>query len=119
MIWKKLSGLVGATALALGGLLVAAVPAQAADSWMADRYCQTTQRCQSVSRTWGTPGTYPYQYTVHEHNSVESTRWPLTSATTSRSFQSQTGAVIVFIYTTGNLTGQSAACACIVYPCAV
>lgn len=83
---------------------------------LATRTCLTNERCKSTSSTYGAPGSD--EYTVHEHDSARSTRWPLTSAPTTRVFQSQTGTVEVFIYTTGILRSQSATCVCIQLPCA-
>lgn len=102
----------------LGGSVLLAAPASAADSWLGERTCTPQQRCRSTSSTSGVAGVYPYRYTKHVHNAANSTNWPLTSSRTTRSFQSQTGSVDVFIYTTGTLHSQTASCVCVSYPCA-
>lgn len=109
----KLLATIFATLLLCGTL---PMQAQASDAWLATRTCLTNERCKSTSSTYGAPGSD--EYTVHEHDSARSTRWPLTSAPTTRVFQSQTGTVEVFIYTTGILRSQSATCVCIQLPCA-
>lgn len=112
---------IGAAAAAIAlavSIMVAGTPAGASDGWLGDRHCATGSQCRSNSWTSGTPGAYPYQYTVHKHNGVESTRWNLTAAQTKRSFRAQTGSVSVFLYTTGTLWSQTAACECVTTPCA-
>jgi hypothetical protein len=95
-------------ALLVGGAILAG-PASA-EAWSATRTCAPGNTCRTTSVTSGTPATN--RATVHSHNNVQSQRWPLTTARTTRVFSSQTGTVTIFVYTDGSLHSQSAVCAC-------
>ncbi len=97
-----------------------AASAALADTWSGVRTCTvSSEQCRSTSSTYGTPGTFPSNYTVHTHNGVRSTEWPLTASPTTRAFTSQTGSVDVFLYTTGVLQSGGASCVCVNPPCPV
>lgn len=107
--------------LSLSLLVVALVAGPAlpspADSWLGTRHCTVGERCRSESTTYGTPGTYPDHYVRHHHNDTLSTAWQMYSTPHTHTFTAETGTVDVFIYTTDNLTSQSAYCVCISPPC--
>jgi hypothetical protein len=100
-----------------GGSMMVTTPARA-DGYIGTQVCGTNQICHSTSVTSGTPGSYPYQYTVHEHNSVRSTSFALTSSSATHSYSGQRGTVSVWIYTTGTLWSQTRGCVCNASPCA-
>jgi hypothetical protein len=123
VIHMRITGVArAATALvvvAVTGVALLGTPAQASQSFLGNQTCTTGTKCRSHSQTSGVAGTFPFHYTVHSHNNVDSVRWPMTSNKTWHSFRYGTGYVEVFIYTTDTLWSQYLECECVTPPCPV
>lgn len=98
-------------ALLTVSLVAFASPASAdLQQWGGDKTCAPGQQCLSRSATSGPAGSFPDQYTTHKHNTAYSTRWPLTSARTLRSYKKFSSRVNWHVFSTGEIWNASATC---------